>query len=284
MKTLKFLKLFSLIFCFSLFVTSCQDDAIEVLTDEDKVTAMDDTELTAEYDNLETMSEDVMVDLSGGRVTGTDSSTICDRSVVTHDRDNKTIVIDFGTEGCTGPGGRLRTGKVTIVYTGEFGRDYRGQRTLTFENYAIDGRGVDGTLVIGAWAKNNADNWESTLTASTMVFSFLDGTTFEVTSGTRTREIIQGTLGLPIAFRITGNSTGVNRNGRGFTTQIADTEPITFSRSCLRTGNPYPVSGRRGIKIEGRPLFKIDFGNGTCDRLAIIQIGDGEPFPITLGQ
>ncbi|MGB0522275.1 MAG: hypothetical protein ACPGJS_04915 [Flammeovirgaceae bacterium] len=280
---MKILKLVIIVFACTALFTACQEDqSIELFTDEESTTALDAQEFEGEIEALVEVSEQSF--LSVGRVAGTDSTALCTSAVITHDADAKTIVIDFGNEGCVGPGGNIRTGKLTIVYTGDFAREHTGEKTLTFDNFAINGNGVTGNVHIGAWAKNNAEHWQSTVTSSEVVFNFTDGTSFSVNNGTRTREVIQGTLGLPVALRITGGSTGTNRAGRGYTTVISTNEPITFLRACLRSGNPYPVAGRRGIQVAGRPQFNIDFGNGTCDRLAIIQIGNSEPIPIVLGR
>jgi len=284
MKTMNSLKSLVVIFVLAILFSSCDNEnegVIELFNDEDQVTALDTEDGVAEMEQLEVMSEDVFLIASNGRIT-MDSSTLCDLTVITHDTANNTIYVDFGDTGCEGPDGKLRTGKITIVYTGNFARDHSGQKSITFDGYTVNGNGVDGLVVIGAWTRNGANNWESTVTASNLVFNYVDGTSFTVSAASRTREIIQGDLGRIVAKRISGGSNGINRNGRTYAARISDNEPITFRRLCLRSGNPYPVEGRRLLRIEGRPEFRIDFGLGICDRLAVIQIGDSEPIPIVL--
>lgn len=284
MKTMKSLKLVALLFAFSTLFISCDEnnEAFELFTADEQVTVTDTEDGNAEIEQLEVIAEDAFNIAANGRVMR-DSSSLCDFTIITHDTLNNTIVIDFDA-GCEGLDGRLRTGKITIVYTGDFARDHTGQKTISFDNYTVGGRGVDGTLVIGAWSKNGAGNWNSTRTMSNLIVSYADGSTFTISSGSRNREILQGDLGRIVVLRITGSSTGINRRGNDYITRISNDEPITFNRACLRAGNPYPVAGRRVVQVGNRPELKIDFGNGACDRLAIIQIGDNEPLPIVLGR
>ena len=85
--------------------------------------------------------ESVLYFESGGRTVENEDSPIrC--ATKTHDKENKTIIIDFG-EGCEGPHGRVRSGKIIITYTDR--KFVSGAvHTMTFENFYIDGKMVEG--------------------------------------------------------------------------------------------------------------------------------------------
>ncbi len=58
----------------------------------------------------------------------------------------KTIVLDFGN-GCVGPGGRVRKGKIITVYTGPMVAP-GSKATTSFENYYVDSNKIEGVHVI----------------------------------------------------------------------------------------------------------------------------------------
>lgn len=59
-------------------------------------------------------------------------------------------------------------------------------------------------------------------------------------------------------YEITGNSSGVNREGRAFTTNI--TNPLVKKSSCK-----YITSGSLDLTPDGFKTRTVDFGSGTCD-------------------
>ena len=59
-------------------------------------------------------------------------------------------------------------------------------------------------------------------------------------------------------YEITGNSSGVNREGRAFTTNI--TNPLVKKSNCK-----YISSGSLDLTPDGFKTRTVDFGSGTCD-------------------
>ena len=124
---------------------SCEQDPTEVTIDE--VTIEAESIMESDFDEIDELS-DLGMEISqeaGGRASGErDDRMTC--AVVTVDRENLTITIDFG-DGCTDPRGRTRSGKIIIVHS-EFWYEFGGTITTTLENYVVNERAIEGTRVV----------------------------------------------------------------------------------------------------------------------------------------
>ena len=144
MKTNLFLKTSLMaIFCIALTATSCSDD--ETLVDNESEEA-EMAELTSigenESDDVLEVLDQVEISADGseaGRV-----NALC--ATVTNDTENKILTVDFG-EGCVGPYGRTRSGKILIAYSGVV-NDGISNRIITFENYVVNNRAVTGSIAV----------------------------------------------------------------------------------------------------------------------------------------
>ena len=101
--------------------------------------------------------------------------------------------------------------------------------------------------------------------------------------GTRVREIIEG-MSTPFVladnvYKITGSWTTTFPNTTLQTSEI--TTPLHVKMSCINENKPLLVSGIISITRNNR-FATIDYGDGTCDNLAIFTI-NGVPYQITLG-
>lgn len=75
-------------------------------------------------------------------------------------------------------------------------------------------------------------------------------------------------------FSLSGNASGVNREGKSYTVNI--TQPIVKRSSC-----GWIESGRMDITPQGLSTRTVDFGNGNCDNKAAIIIS-GNTFTFTM--
>ena len=66
---------------------------------------------------------------------------------------------------------------------------------------------------------------------------------------------------------IEGSGTGVNRNGKTYTTTI--TQKLIFKRSCREQSAFFPSSGIKEILVEEVGIV-VDFGEGTCDNTVTV--------------
>ncbi|MBL7776050.1 MAG: hypothetical protein JNK89_08610 [Saprospiraceae bacterium] len=187
-----------------------------------------------------------------------------------------TITIDYGAVGCAGPNGdHLLRGKIIIEQTAEM-FTAGAVRTKTFDNFFIDDVQVGGTK---SWTNNGKDadgNWSYTKTATNMVLSYPDGSS-TTWNHTHTSTLIQGgntPTHWDNVWSTTGNSSGTNRNGVSFTSEIV--EPLIKKALCRWISEGVVAFTRDGKTAS------LDFGNGTCDRFGTLTLPNGDTQVIKL--
>ncbi len=186
-----------------------------------------------------------------------------------------TILIDFGATGCAGPGGRMYYGAMQVIRTGapfQAGSSW----IVSSISLMVDSIGVAGTHTRTFNGLNGSGQPYWTVTAS-HTLTFPDGTTSSLTSS-RVRTMIGGNttpnIRVDDVYEITGSSQGVNRNGVSFTSTI--TTPLTVEVSCRWiTSGVVAVTGPNGTR-------SLDYGAGSCDRLAIVTGPNGTSHNIVL--
>ncbi len=185
-----------------------------------------------------------------------------------------TITIDFGSA-CTRPDGRVLSGKLILDQTAEI-RTPGAVRTITHDNFFIDGAKVEGTRV---WTNNgqNTDGfWSYTKNANDMKITWVDGSV-TTWSKTRTCLLVEGgntATHKDDVWSSTGSGAGVNRNGKDFTDTI--TVPLIKRADC-RWISSGVIEFTVGIRTRS-----LDFGDGTCDRLGTLTLANGEAYTIHL--
>ncbi len=180
----------------------------------------------------------------------------------------KTIVIDFGT-GCTSIDGVLRKGKINIVLSDSV-RKPGTTAVMTFDGYYVHGFKVEGTITWTNTSTPNGVSWtreieNGKVTAPGGNYYWLHEGTKNVTqtAGANTPFNL-----LDDVYSITGNHTVTNPAGKTRTATV--TEALEKKVIC------HHVSKGK-IKLEGPNHYAIiDYGDGTCDKVATISI-DGNP-------
>lgn len=258
-----------------LFIASCRDEEADTLSDQEE-------QAIAEYSTLADNSIDeellVIEDIELATSPNGRSNESC--VVVTRDTAAKTVTLDFGT-GCVGRFGRERSGKVIINYGGTFG-DQLANRVITFEDYFVDNKEIQGQIEL----RNFNRNGEGQLTAERKVTGytviFPDGNTFEL-NGTVTRTLISGgedgVRGNEV-IEITGSWEGTSTRNRTITRTI--TEPIISDFSCRTSGGFLRVAGQEEMTIANTAVTRtrvINYGDGTCDNEFSITV-NGRTFTI----
>ncbi len=275
MKTKKLIPttMIAVVFLSLFFVVGCKKDNSMTSTSS---TSTDDVNANADrFQESEGVSSDVDVitdqamEMHGIdlRLHGnSDVYGILSCATVTNDTVNQIITIDFGT-GCTGHNGHVRSGQIIIHYNGNNYFTPGFQRTVTFNNYYIDQRHVEGTRTItnNGFNADNHLNW--TISAQGMKITRLNGS-FHEWNSERNREMLTGdstpTDRLDDIYSITGSSTGTNSHGNSCT--------ATITNALIKKGSCYFrfVSGTVEITSTNRPTLTLDYGNGTCDDLATV--------------
>lgn len=265
----------------AIIFTACQK--------EDSSTTTEEIETTFALSADQAVAENLVADDNGtlmeatseNRLQGQDFvSTTADRNfigcaTVTVTPANgfpKTIKIDYGT-GCTFRG-ITRSGIVYIALSDSL-RTPGATAVMTFDNYYVN-----------LFKREGKTTWTNTSTAGTKSWSVKveDGKTiapdgrFWVLNSLHntTQSAGLNTPRNPIddEFTITGQSTIRNSNGSGRNTEIII--PLLRKNNCENI-----VSGR--VKITAPNHYAVlDYGDGTCDRIATISINGRPPRTIIL--
>ena len=194
---------------------------------------------------------------------------------ITRDTMAKQVTIDFG-EGCTGPYGRTRSGRVLITYDGEF-NDGLANRVITFEDYFVNARQFLGRIEL----RNVNRNEEDILTASRSLVDFTvvypNGNSM-VINGSTTRAWLEGEGdGDPSTnvIQLTGSYEGVSTKGRSFSHEIV--EPVIADFGCRLSGGFLRTEGVIEMTLSGirrERVRTVDYGDGSCDSEYSVTIND----------
>lgn len=185
-----------------------------------------------------------------------------------------TLTIDFGTSGCEGLNGHVKTGKIIVSMSAD--RKTEGSlHVITMEDFTVDGNAVTGTKTITNMGVNEFDQPYSTVTVRDASITMSDGVVSTLTAD-HVRTMTAGYDTGECAddeFSISGTESGVRR-GREFSATI--TVPIVHRFDCR-----WPVSGVREFTCDDHS-GSMDFGTGSCDDEATITRPDGSTKTIRL--
>lgn len=186
----------------------------------------------------------------------------------------KTITIDYG-EGCTNDNGITKSGQIIIELTADM-LTTGAVRTVTFENYVINGIQISGSRVttnIGS-----GDNGQPLFSRNVNTTLLHNGNTIVRTCN----ESVTWISGYDTeacgdnVFLVSG--TGTSTRNDGITRIRTITEPLLVDQVCgYITAGIVSVSGPQGQRT-------INFGDGTCDDLATVTGINGNSFEIHLHQ
>lgn len=263
-----------------LFLSACKKENSDATAAEFETTF----ELSGDQaiaDNLTEDANDVLNEaamdrnLMGGRsaedvttIVGTTGILSCATLTVTPATGfPKTLTIDFGA-GCTSANGVTRSGKITVVMSDSLRRP-GSTSVMTFTNYFVNGFKKEGTITWTNTSTPGTRSWQRKVENGKIT---APGGAYWLHSGiknvTQTAGVATPLLLLDDVYSITGNHTVTNPAGRTRTGNILDA--LQKKTACENVDK-----GR--VKIDGPNHYAIiDFGDGTCDKLATISI-DGRP-------
>lgn len=259
------------IFCLGLAATSCSDDdtLMNNETEEANLAQLASLGENETDDVLEVVNQ---TELSFGAEEGARVTESC--ATVTNDAENHILTIDFG-DGCVGPYGRTRSGKIIVAYSGTI-NDGVSNRIITFENFVVNERAVTGSIELRDITVNEDETISSTKKLVGLTITFPNGQSVTF-NGNRTRVWTDGVRdGDPFnnKFRITGSVEGVWSNGNTFTHTIV--EPIIADWSCAASGGFARIAGVVEVeRLRGfiKRIRRVNYGDGTCDNRITIIIG-----------
>lgn len=254
----------------SMAMVACErDERFSEGSNEEEEQALESASISedASDDALEVVAQaesELATGTAGGRL-----SAMC--AEVIRNAEQKTVTIDFG-EGCVGPYGRERKGKIIVSYSGTVG-DSLANRVITFDNYFVNNKKVEGTIELRDIEITDDGNLQSTKRLNDLKISFPNGE-HVVFNGSRTRELISGYADhdrFNNVYRITGSVSGQSTTGRSFTHEI--TTPIIADWTCAAQGNFARVSGVVEMTALGGYVARkriVDYGTGDCDNLITV--------------
>ncbi|QCK15862.1 hypothetical protein [Mangrovivirga cuniculi] len=254
--------------------TACEDNENVDSTDQELALSAE-SDFEEQYMDLDQVIYDAF-DINGmgpdnGRVVATDKDqTTLKCAQVTWEHNTETgegfFSIDFGTDGCVGPYGRVRKGIVNISYTGRYW-ETGSVITTTVDQYYVNDVKVEGTRVVENITDGAVPTFKISLTGGKLIFQ--DG---KVATRTSTRYRIYDFNNLEM--KIYGTAEGVNRLGTSYNIQASSETPVVFVKGCQPNGKYFPVSGIKTIsRVRANNEMKdfvVDYGQGECDSKVFI--------------
>jgi hypothetical protein len=249
--------------------SSCQKN--EIVTPPDEITvSLQETlgeEILADIDLL----VDEAIDLNSSQLKSATIGnsaylTACPAITTNSTAAPKTITIDFGTL-CTGKDGKIRSGK--IIVTSESFTTFPSVRKKTFENYVVDGKKIQGTI-LKTITKDQVNNIRTAELKEniTIIFPGAEGSATRVAN--LTRQYQRGIIGTAADNKIVswGTAEFTRVSGVKLTKTISATTPLVFNVACHHI-----VSGIVTFKTSKDNSWSINYGTGECDNLATLTNG-----------
>jgi hypothetical protein len=267
MKLLKIFLAFSLILLLS---DSCQKRDLQATIDE-VILSQQDTQSEEVLADVDLIVDDAITQNATQLKSGTigNSAYLSSCAVVTVDTkvSPQVLTIDFGSS-CTGNDGKVRSGKIIITSTAF--NTFPSIRNLSFDNYVVDGKMIVGSVVKTILQDNvNHIRTATILEDITITLTNNEGTARRVSS--LTRQYLLNTLGVQDDNQVKtfGTVEFTRASGVKVTKTVTASNPLVYSASCHHI-----VSGFVSVTTSTGRNWTIDFGNGACDNIAVISIGN----------
>lgn len=193
---------------------------------------------------------------------------------VSHDKNNKSLAIDYGT-GCESISGATKQGKIAVQYTGELKAGAMSW-TITLTNYSLSGYVLNGNLKVQYAVKAGQNALSAGI--STTGFSIVQG---GKTLNVSTMDLLMNvSLGTKLkdqgdnATLITGKISGKNFDSKSFDAEI--TKDLLVKGECTASKNYLPVTGTLKVTIAGVSGGSVNFGTDTCDKKVQVTYPNGD--------
>lgn len=192
------------------------------------------------------------------------------------------IVMDFGANGCVGQDGHFRKGKVITIYTNRL-LVPGAIATTTFDGFYFDSTKVEGThKITNTSASNTTRQFTVVITNAKLTKpngNFIEWNSEKVITQ---MEGLNTPIPLDDIFKIEGGSRGVVKRGPllvGWQSTIL--EPLVKRFNCRWIVRGVVRTVRLNATTNTPWIALLNFGNGTCDNLAVVTI-NGVSYQITL--
>ncbi len=256
-----------------LLFASCESNdnlSLDGITTEEALNVVLADDISAEIDSV-VEDDSVENGLESRSSSSSSNHPRCVERTSVDTANGKIVTLDFGT-GCEGRRGREFAGKIIIEYSKT---DTSFSKTLTFENFTVEGHSIEGGKSIVKIKENANGNPEATFNIDITIT--LESGVVIIRKGTKVKEKISGAdtedRGDDV-YSISGNWESVSKSGVVKTATI--TTDLRREWACK-----YIVSGVVEIAKDGMTAT-LDFGDGSCDNLATLTDANGNSKEITL--
>lgn len=195
-------------------------------------------------------------------------ATLTDSGADTYPR---TLTLDFG-EGTTDRKKCIKKGTIIVTLTDDMAT-VGAVRTVTFKDFSTKGRQITGTKTMKTLSISDQGQPTFELEANLKMVDKKGNTTTKMMTGTSTWEAGFGDEDMKNDVFFLKGTASMQRNEQAFTRTIV--KALKIDRSC-----DFILEGIVELNKNGA-ISSIDFGDGTCDELAILT-KDGETFEIDL--
>ncbi|WP_143304555.1 hypothetical protein [Chitinophaga vietnamensis] len=179
----------------------------------------------------------------------------------------KTVTIDFGTS-CSDNMGTIRSGKLVATFSAPLFAPNSSVKVV-LNNYKVNGIPVEGTVTFSNVSYKSPNGIQYTTAVNGGLVKLNDSTTVAYTSIKNVKQIAGGATPLNPSddvFSVDGTATITYKDSS--VANISTPTPLEKAFSCKWISKGV-------LKIEyNKVIATIDYGNGTCDSIATIKIGD----------
>lgn len=263
-----------------LVVVSCKKDESTSQKDTSMSVVQDDNYASDTYQDVSDITDEAASKSNQKSTSSSEYAVLSDCAVVTIDSSTsiREMTVDFGSEGCTGVDGKVRKGKIIVAYSGDYWAD-GVVKTVSFDNYYVNDHKVTGTKIVTAGVKNDSGNRFYSESVSGTI-EWANGDSAITWNAQHTRVIIDGSSTWRVSddiYQLTGSTSGVDSEGEEYSSTI--TSPLVRK---VEPGCRYNyVQGIIEIAPIGKSKRVVDYGDGTCDRWAIVTV-DGDTYHVYL--
>ena len=246
----------------------CKEES-EIYFEEENVVQNAGLGIVEGYDALEVAYyAEAMLKASAGGISVADNCGLYTNNPNTH-----VVTISFGdcATSASYPYKRIRSGKILVQYNNVVG-DTLANRTLTFEDYFVSGKRLEGEIFISDIRRDTVDSLlHSVCTFRNFKISFPNGTNVTY-NGSHTRVWTFGegdNVSTNNTYSVTMLTDSLNISGpatRTFKTAIPS--PVKLNYACAITGKLAATAGTiqvNEISGMGAGARNVSFGDGTCD-------------------
>jgi hypothetical protein len=179
----------------------------------------------------------------------------------------KTLTLDFGS-GCTSADGIVRSGKISYLFTNVIFMP-AATATVTFSNYMVAGYGIEGQYTITNITTDAAISFTTEVTNG--IITYPDASNYHYSHNKTYIQIAGASTPYDISddiYSLSGTASFSSSAGNTLLLAAGADAPLTRAISCNYIGK-----GILSFVYNQAVSGTLDFGDGTCDNTATLNIG-----------